>query len=48
MMIYGILALFGFNFNTKFIQEVEIKHGRTAMLATGAIMSKELLTNIVF
>lgn len=42
-MIYGILALFGFNFNTKFIQEAEIKHGRTAMLAVPTLVGLDIV-----
>ena len=37
------LASMGFNVNSKFIQEAEIKHGRTAMVAITTIPTLEII-----
>ena len=42
-LVTGILSLSAFNMNSKFIQEAEIKHGRTAMLAMPTLVSLEVL-----
>jgi len=39
----GILSLSAFNMNAKFIQEAEIKHGRTAMLAMPTLLTLETI-----
>lgn len=41
-LITGILSLSAFNMKSKFIQEAEIKHGRTAMLVMPTIVSLEV------
>ena len=42
-LITTILSLTSFNVNSKFIQEAELKHGRTAMLAMPTLVSLELV-----
>ena len=42
-LVTGILSLSAFNMNSKFIQEAEIKHGRTAMLAMPTLVSLEII-----
>ena len=42
-LVTSILSLSAFNMNSKFIQEAEIKHGRTAMLAMPSLVSLEVL-----
>ena len=42
-LVTGILSLSAFNMNSKFVQEAEIKHGRTAMLAMPTLLSLEVL-----
>lgn len=42
-LVTGILSLSAFNFNSKFIKEAEIKHGRTAMLAMPTLFTLESL-----
>ena len=41
-LVTGILSLYAFNMNSKFVQEAEIKHGRTAMLAMPTLVSLEV------
>lgn len=40
--VTGILSLSALNMNCKFIQESELKHGRTAMLALPTLVSLEV------
>lgn len=40
-LVTGIISLSAFNMNSKFIQEAEIKHGRTAMLAMPTLIGLE-------
>lgn len=42
-LVTGILSLSAFNMNSKFIQEAEIKHGRTAMVAMPILVGLEVL-----
>ena len=42
-LVTSILSLSAFNMNSKFIQEAEIKHGRTAMLAMPSLVTLEVL-----
>lgn len=42
-LVTGILSVSAFNMHSKFIQEAEIKHGRTAMLAMPTLMGLEVL-----
>lgn len=41
-LVTGILSISAFNMNSKFIQEAEIKHGRTAMLAMPTLIGLEI------
>lgn len=42
-LVTGILSVSAFNMHSKFIQEAEIKHGRTAMLAMPTLVSLEII-----
>lgn len=41
-LVTGIISLSAFNMNSKFVQEAEIKHGRTTMLAMPTLVSLEV------
>lgn len=45
-LVTGVLSLVAFNMNSKFIQEAEIKHGRTAMLAMPTLLTLETIDHI--
>lgn len=42
-LVTGILSVSAFNMHSKFIQEAEIKHGRTAMLAVPTLLGLEII-----